>query len=206
MEEGGFIHSSPPKPNLGTKTITPIYGKQLNAIHRKEDSSLFSLGDRDISMVEIAGFVSSLKKTNSGSVFVLDDGTGELSCTFWPTGLVEEQQSGLIEPRNIIRCVGSLRTFNEKISILVSYVQLIDFNELMYHLIKSYSIVKRPKDMKEEILNCFRHNQDEKGLHVDIVVKMMKKYSEDDVRKAIEELIEDCHLYSVSGDELRTTL
>lgn len=205
MEEG-FIHSSPPKPSIGLKTMTSLYGKQLNSIQKKEDSNLFKFGEKELSMVEIAGFVTTLKKTTSGSIFTLDDGTGEFPCTFWPSGLIEEEQSGLIEPRNIIRCIGTLKMFNENKSILVSFVEKIDFNRLIYHLIKSYSHFKQPMDLKEQILSCFRNNQDANGLHVDVVVKMMKKYDENEIRKAIEELIDDCHLYSVNGDELKTTM
>jgi replication factor A2 len=76
------------------------------------------------------------------------------------------------------------------------------------------SVVHEQRRMDEETLTriqldairCYRNNQGEQGLPADVVCGMLReRYSEGEVRTAIDWLIENSYLYYMSNTELRTT-
>lgn len=225
MNEGGYIHSSPKREFTGIKTLRSLTIKQINEYSFDETSSVHRIDSAEATNIQILGWVVSAKASTTGSVFVLEDGTGRVDCTFWPNSPREEEQCRLLEEGVLLKINGSLRMFNNRKSVSTSHLSsLEDSNFVIYHFlnciyqhlfytkqlhreeIKSEGGARLAK-IQEDVLECYKRNQDENGLHVDIVVKMLSsKYPEDEIRRNIDILLHDCHLYSVDGLEYRTTI
>jgi replication factor A2 len=225
QHEGGFIQSSPKREFTGVRTLRSFSIKQLNEYELDEGSSLHRIDTAEVTSIQVIGWVRSTKTTHAGSVFVVEDGTGSIDCSFWSNGAYEEEQSGYIEEGNLLRVDGAIRTFNGKKSIAASHVMLIDDpNYITYHFLSCihqhlfYTNRLRREEIpregsarlsriQEDILECYRRNQDENGLDINVVVKMLRpRYPEEEVRENIETLLNDCHLYIVDGLEYKTTL
>lgn len=207
----GFIPSSPRRENA-PKSLTSYTLKLLNATQPTNQSVL------------IFGWVREMKSTNTGTIFEIDDGTGKISCSFFPSGVFEEEQAGLIESNNLLKIIGTLRTFDNEPSVSVNSLEKItNFSYVTFHLLsvlqqhkyknrelkRSTATEKKVSTsnsgLREDVLLCFKNNQDENGLHIDLVIKMLSdKYKEDDVRDSVNQLLDDCFLFSVDGDSYKT--
>jgi replication factor A2 len=225
QHEGGFIQSSPKREFTGIKTLRSFSIKQLNGFELEEGSSVHRIDTAEVTNIQVIGWVKSTKVTHAGSIFVVEDGTGSIDCSFWSNGAYEEEQSGYIEEGNLLKINGSIRMFNNRKSISVSHIMLVeDPNYITYHFLGCIhqhlfytSELKReevPREsgarlsrIQEDILECYRRNQDEHGLNINVVIKMMSsRYPEGEIRESIEMLLNDCHLYIVDGQEYKTTL
>ncbi|KAK1349047.1 Replication factor A protein 2 [Hamiltosporidium tvaerminnensis] len=225
-DDGGYIHSSPKREvSSSLRTIRSFTIKQILNSPVEEPSTDYRIDDVEVTNLQIMGFVRSTRVNTTGTIFNVEDTTGSIECAFWPRGLFEEETVGLIEPPNLLKVVGSIRVFNGVKTIGASFISKIDdtnffikhfveciFQHMFY--LKTLKLTKNVKKsenksfakIKEDIINCYRSNQDERGIHVDIVVGMLKdKYPEQEVRENIEALLNDCHLYSVEGLEYHTT-
>ncbi|ELQ75949.1 Single-stranded DNA-binding replication protein A (RPA), medium (30 kD) subunit [Trachipleistophora hominis] len=212
----GFIPSSP-KPDYTPKSLRTLSIKQLKSL--PTDTPTHTIDNTTLSTICVAGWVRSTRQAQSGTIFLLDDGTAMINASFWPNGLFEEEQAGLIEPSNFLRVIGNVRVYDGDISVSVSFLTKIDdFNYVSYHFLnvlqqhlycrrelkrdtrKNVEKGMKTGTLQEDVLMCYRNNQDEKGLHVDLVVKMLQgKYKEQDVREMVNSLLDDCYLFSVDG-------
>lgn len=225
MNEGGYIQSSPKRDFTGIKTLRSFTIKQINENDFDETSSIHRIDSAEATNIQIIGWVVSARASSTGSVFVLEDGTGRVDCTFWPNSSYEEEQCKLLEEGRLLKINGSLRMFNNKKSVSTAHIAPInDPNFIVYHFLACvhqhlfYTGRLQPEEtrtrkdgrlprIQEEILECYRKNQDENGLHINVVVKMLSsRYPEHDIRENIDALLRDCHLYSVDGLEYRTTI
>lgn len=223
--DGGYIMSSPKRDFTGIRTLRSFTVKQINEYVFDEDSSVHRIDQAEATNIQIIGWVVSSKASTTGSVFVLEDGTGRIDCTFWPNSSYEEEQCALLEEGTLLRVNGSLRMFNNKKSVSTAHLTLIeDPNLIVYHFLNCihqhlfYTKQLQQEETKhdgrarlariqEDILDCYRKNQDENGLHINVVVKMLSsRYAEGDIRDNIDILLRDCHLYSVDGLEYKTTI
>lgn len=180
------------------------------------------------SSICIIGWIRTARHSQSGTLFTIDDGTATINASFWANTPFEEEQAGLIEPGNLLKMIGSIRLFNNETSVAVSALQKIDdCNYVTYHfanvlqqcmyLRRELKRDRRPvraetsadvgkSSLASDVLACYRNNQDEKGLHVDVVVKMLRhKHRESDIRDAIDKLVDDCYLFIVSDLCYKTT-
>ena len=224
-EDGGYIHSSPRKEFLGIKTLRSFTMKQISSCDFDEASSTHHIDSAEVTNIQAIGWVTSSKSSATGSVFTLQDGTGKVDCSFWPNSSYEEDQCRLLQEGILLKVNGSLRTFSSKRSISVSNLSEVkNPNFIIYHFLNCIhqhlfytrqlhrEEVVRNEGMKmekiqEDILECYRKNQDENGLHINVVIKMLSsKYSENSIKENIDALLRDCHLYSVDGMEYRTTI
>ncbi|ADM11636.1 replication factor A protein 2 [Encephalitozoon intestinalis ATCC 50506] len=222
--DGGYIQSSPKREFLGIKTLRTLTIKQINNCDFDEASSTHMIDSAEVTNVQIVGWVVSSRTSATGSMFVLEDGTESVDCTFWPSNSYEEEQCKALEEHGLLQVNGSLRTFNGKRSVSVSHLaQVEDPNLITYHFLNCiyqhlfYTRQLQREEVKsdgaklgriqEDILECYRKNQDENGLHINVVIKMLSsKYPESEIKENIDVLLRDCHLYSVDGLEYKTTV
>lgn len=207
----GFIPSSPRR-DTAPKTLTPFTIKLLlNTLPTNQT-------------VLVLGWVKTIKNTNTGTIFEIDDGTGKVSCSFFPSGIYEEEMSTLIEKDNFLKVIGTLRSFDNEPSVSVNSVEEItDFSYLNFHLLnvlqqhkyknrelrRSAQSESKPasksSNIRDDVLLCYRNNQDDNGLHIDLVINMLSgKYKEDSIREEINHLLDDCFLFSVDGECYKT--
>lgn len=216
--EGGFIQSSPKRDNTIKRSIRHFTARQLLAV----DTSLspYKIDDHDVTSIIVIGWINTIKRTSAGYAFTLRDLTGVMECSFWPNGPFEETMTGCITENLLVKVCGILRVFNQKPNISVnSLLRVENPNELLFHCLSAVheslfmnnrlkrKAVKGRLNIQEDILDVYRNNQDENGIHVDIVVRMLaNRYAESEVRDNVEMLLNDCHLYSVDGMEYHTTV
>lgn len=219
--EGGFMQSSPKKENKGTKTIRNLTIKQLCTIE-PDETNIFRIDNEEIVIATIFGWIRDTKTVQSGVFLNIEDGTGTIRCSFWPSKFYDEVEIGLLTTGNLIRAIGNPRPFEGKMTFqIVSFRVIDDHNFIVFHFLSClqqhfYNTGRLKREEKktikiskinDDVLECFRKHQDENGLHVEAVVKMMTgKHTEKDIRHAISELIDDCHIYSVDGEEYKTTI
>lgn len=220
--EGGFIQSSPKREFTGVRTLRSLTITQINKIETEDSSTIYKVDNAEVTNIVFIGWVRETKQTQTSTIFTAEDSTGSIRCTFWANSLVEEEQAGLIAVSNLLKLVGSLRLYEGKKSIHVAYLTVLeDYNYITFHFLNCMyqhlyhnnrlksdvaKDTKMPKIL-DDVLECFRSNQDENGLHMDIVVKMLSnRYQEKDLKEAVETLLNDCHLFSVEGQEYKTTI
>ncbi|EPR77821.1 Replication factor A protein 2, partial [Spraguea lophii 42_110] len=154
-------------------------------------SQLLSTNE-DTSIIQLVGWVRDVKNLSNGTVFILED-SNNIECAYWPSNPLDDINSGLIEVNSILMVTGTLRNFNNKKSITVTNIQKInDSNFMFYHYLSvikqntKKDFIEEPtknhNNIKDDILQCYRNNQDANGLHLDIVINMLKnKYKEEDI-------------------------
>lgn len=207
----GFIPSSPRR-DASPKSLSSYTVKQL-----------FHLQPVNQSIVAI-GWVRKTKVTNTGTIFEIEDGTGQISCSFFPSGSFEEEQAGQIEISNFLKLFGTLRTFDQEPSVSVSFLEkIVDYNFITYHFLNviqqhmfrnrelkrtittKKNVLINQGNCQEDVLSCFRNNQDDKGLDLHLVINMLQdRYQESEVRECVNQLLDDCFLFSVDGECYKT--
>lgn len=215
--DGGFIHSSPKRDTHPKRSTRHLTIPQLLSIDLTNPN--FKLHDHDLSTIITIGWIDTIKRTSSGYAFTISDFSSTIDASFWPNSLFEENMTGNLLQNNIVKIVGVVRVFNQKPNISVNYILRVeDPNEIVYHgvaaihetLFMQNRLKKKTVgklNIQQDILDVYRKNQDENGLHVDIVVRMLaNRYAEGEVRECVEVLVNDCHLYSVDGMEYHTTV
>ncbi|KAF7683196.1 Replication protein A 32 kDa subunit B [Astathelohania contejeani] len=217
-DNNGFIPTSSPRREISNvKTTRNLTTKQLISYELDQSSTIHLVDEHEISTIVVIGWVREPKYSQNGTVFMLDDGTDEIEATFWPNGTYEEEQGGLLEEGNLILIIGSMRVFNNKKNINVSYLEVLeDPNAFTYHFLSciyqhlhfTNNLVKEKQTtftkIQEDILECYRKNDDPQGLNAGIVIRMLaSKYKEEDIKQNIEELLNSLHLYSVDGEDYR---
>lgn len=223
--EGGFTATAPKREYTGVKTLRCISAKQIASIDVEESSSINLVDNAEISNIIVCGYIKSVKKTSAGYIFTIDDTTSVLECAFWANGGYDEIISERIQENNLVKVIGSLKVFNHKKALNISSIVMIDSNALIYHLtnciyqhlfytnrLDRTDAIQKPSSagglgkIQKDILDVYRNNQDDNGLEMDVVISMLRgKYPEHEIRDVIDNLLTDCHLYSVDGTSYRTT-
>ncbi|KAM0678209.1 Replication factor A protein 2 [Binucleata daphniae] len=218
--DAGFIPSSPKKEYTGTRSIRAFTIKQVKSLDI--EMKPLKKDDAEITHVVLVGWIKSTRMTQAGKSFTLDDNIAQIDCTFWPNTPFDEEQTKLIEEHNLIKICGSLRVFNNNIAVSTSFLVKIDFNYVVYHFtnciyqslfftnkLKREVNVKKENlmDIQTDILDVYKQNQSENGLHLDVVIRMLSsKYRENEVRDNVEILIESGNIYVVDGLEYKSTI
>lgn len=215
----------------GIRTLRNLSVNQINSMENDSSSSIHFVDNSEVSNVLVCGYVSSLRSVPSGIIFEIEDTTGKLPCTYWLSNnayddLIRER----INENNILKVSGSLKYLNQQKTLNVSSVVIVTANYLTYHFVScvyqslfNKHLIERKKPaqpthstvkpvtatgmsvIQTDTLKVFRNNQDENGLDLVVVINMLKsKYSEHDIREAVESLLNNCHLYSVDGDSYKS--
>lgn len=222
--EGGFLQSSPKHEYTGVKTIRNLTAKQIQSYESTDSSTSIHIIDQaEVSTVQVCGYVTAKKTTSAGIIFEINDTTATTECVFWANGSFDEIVSERIQENSLLLITGSLKVFNHKKTINCSCIRIVNSNYLIFHLVNALyqhlffnncipreTIKEKSTGMPRihnDILEVYRNNQDEDGLEINTVVSMLKdKYKENDIRASIEQLLSDCHLYSVEGTCYRTSI
>ncbi|KAM0686439.1 Replication factor A protein 2 [Conglomerata obtusa] len=221
IHEAGFIPSSPRRENTGTRTLRNFTIKQIKSIDI--DNTPYKKDNAEISNITLAGWVRTTKKLSNGIAFTIDDHTSQIDCTFFSSGTYDEEMCSLVEENNLLRISGNIRVFNGKVNVGVSHIKKTNLEYFIYHNISCvyqhlYYNNKLKRDVKEkkeqgfeeiqnDILDVYRQNQSESGLHLDVVIRMLSgKHRENLVRDNVEIMLESGILYCVDGLEYKTTV
>jgi len=222
--EGGFNPSSQKLEYTGIKTLRCLTARQIDGIAVDDSSSILLVDRFEVSNIQACGYVSSLKKISTGYVFEILDTTGKIDCAFWVNGSYDELMAEQIVENNLIKVMGTLKTFGNKKTLNVSNLSGMHTNSLVHHLTSCLyqhlffnNKIERSEEKKgsgsmfsriqNDILEVYRHNQDNEGLSLDVVVSMLKdRHSESDIRNNVDSLLTNCHLYSVEGTNYKTTI
>ncbi len=214
----------------GVRTLRNLTVNQINSIEIDSGSSIYLIDNTEVHNIQICGYVVSCRTVPLGWVFEIDDTTGQLSCTFWSTNTAyDDITAEKIVENNLLKISGSLKIFNQQKTLNVMAVVPVTTNYLIYHftsaiyqsLFYNHKIDRKkhlpqPKaavvasdseipQIQSDALQVYRTNQDENGLELSIVISMLKsKYSENDIRDAVDALLTNCHLYSVDGESYKT--
>lgn len=209
----------------GLKTTRSLTIKQLVSSQPTDSSPI--VDNSDVSNVLLCGHIVSVRSTSAGRVFELDDTTARIDCAFWASSSYDDLVSERIIENNLIRVLGSIKIFNSKMTVNVNSIQLIATNQLLYHLSAALyqslhhqhrladGASSRPAgtaaiggDMpaiQKDILHVYRTNQDENGLELNTVIAMLRaRYSEPEIRDAVDTLMNNCYIYYVDGECYRT--
>ncbi|KAI5149410.1 replication factor A2 [Enteropsectra breve] len=225
MNSEGFAANSEKQDYSAAKTIRNLTIKQINGVDSDEASTVQRIDGAAVGQVILCGFVVSVKTPSSGVAFELEDTTGRIECTFWLSGAYEQMVAERAAEGALLKVVGSLRAFNGRKVIYVTSITSVDMNHFIYHLtsalhqyclnsglIKNEPLPSTPAKggssmLEDDIMTTYRNNQDENGLELSVAINMLKsKYSENDIRSCINDLIENFRLYTVDGTSYRTTL
>ncbi|EEQ82336.1 hypothetical protein NCER_100966 [Vairimorpha ceranae BRL01] len=216
MSDLGYNPSSPKKEYTGIKTIRSLTIKQVLSAEHEDGSTVIYVDNKELSTLKIIGWVYSVKSTNSGKTFIVEDGTGEIECMLWANRAYEEYMASFIEDGILVRIVGTLKEFLGKKNITVSNIYVVeDYNELLYHMITavkdhlSKKEILNKEDMHKihrDILECIRNNQDDDtGLDIKIIIKCLQnEYNERMIRESLEYLVDNCHLVITNDDGYKT--
>lgn len=218
MSDAGFMQSSPKKEYTGVQTIRSLTTKQLSTIEQDESSTISFLDGVELTTVQVLGWITEIKGTNTGKSFVLEDGTASVDCTIWPNKPHEEQMASLIEEGECVKVSGVVKTYSGRRNIQVSNLSVVeDYNELTYHFLnvtkqhlfftKRLTKPKKKLDLnnvQKDILQCLKNNQDESGLEYDIMIRCLgDTYSERVVKENLEWLVDSCFVVVNSNGEYK---
>lgn len=222
--EGGFHSSAPKREYTGIKTLRSLTAKQIYNLDAGENSSIYLIDNAEVSNIQLCGYITSIKRTSAGTSFSLDDTTAVAECTFWANSGYDEIVSERILEGNLVKVIGSLKVFANKKNISCSSIVIVNTDIFIYHLTSALyqhlyynnkldrsDVIKKSGNatmnkMQNDILSVYRSNQDDNGLDIDVVVNMLQgKYSANEIRETIDNLLTDCHLYSVDGTSYKTT-
>ncbi|KAI5172372.1 replication factor A2 [Pancytospora epiphaga] len=228
--DGGYQDYAPRQEYTGAKTLRAFSAKQIKNLPVDDSTSILRIDNSEISNVIIVGYVASSRTNSAGIVFTLFDTTAIIECTCWANSQQDEQTSEHIRDGNLLKVIGSIKTFNSKKSVSVSSVMPVSTKYLLYHLTNviyqslyyqhriqiqqparsSHSAGNKSvtgSAINDDVMETYRNNQDDNGLNLNLVISMLQgKYSEAQIREANENLLINCHIYSVDQNNYRTTL
>ncbi|KAF9763001.1 Replication protein A 32 kDa subunit B [Nosema granulosis] len=217
MSDAGFMQSSPKREYTGVQTIRCVSTKQISSIEQEESSTVAFLDTVELTTVQVLGWITQIKGTNTGKSFVLEDGTSSIDCTLWPNKPHEEHMASLIEEGECVKVTGTIKVYSGRRSLQVSNLSIVeDYNELTYHhinVIKQHLFftkrleTTKPKKkldlntVQKDILQCLKNNQDDNGLEYELVVKCLgDTYSERVVKENLDWLVDSCFVVLSNGE------
>lgn len=227
--EGGYQDTAPRQEYTGVKSLRALTAKQLMGLSVDDSTSILRIDNAEISNITVVGYVASVRNNSAGVVFMLFDTTGISECVFWANGPRDELAVESIREGSLLEVIGSVKVFNSKKTVNAASIRTVSTNYLLYHLtsaiyqslffqhriqIQQPSRQSIPAEsstggsaINDDVLQTYRNNQDENGLDLSLVISMLQsKYSPVQIREANENLLHNCHIYSVDDTHYRTTL
>lgn len=220
--DGGFLQSSQKRDYREAESLRRLTARQVREIEGDGNSVLFTVDRAAVLTIQLCGFVTSTKKISAGTIFELEDTTGQVECLAWPATLIGSL-ADLIQEGRMLRVTGQVKVFANRKTVNVSGMCSAEGNDLLEHLTGSLyehlfftNRLKREEErhlksefspIQRDVLEVYKNNQDENGLETEVVVAILRdKYSEKDVKNTIEGLLGGCHLHSVDGSCYKTTI
>ena len=129
----------------GNFSLVPITIKQLYSAEFVDDK--FRLAGRDMHQLRLVAQVVNVKHTNTGSsIYTVNDGTGEVTCSFYVRdGMEMSMQRADISDHQYVRVIGYPRVSNngQRSVSVVDVKPITDYNEVTYHQIEAaYTALK----------------------------------------------------------------
>lgn len=113
------------------QSLVPVTIKQLLEAEQKDTK--FTVDGRPLSQITVIGSVLSMKVEATNVTYLIDDSTGKISVRIYIDS-EEEAQVQTFEPGTYVRCVGNLRSFNDRRNVIgFQLIPVTDFNELTFH-------------------------------------------------------------------------
>ncbi|PNX95747.1 replication factor A protein 2 [Trifolium pratense] len=105
--------SSPaPTKNRDSQGLVPVTVKQISeASHSGDEKSNFSINGVDLTNVTLVGIVHEKAERNTDVNFVLDDGTGRITCRRWINETFDTKEMEEVLNGNYVRVYGHLKSF-----------------------------------------------------------------------------------------------
>jgi replication factor A2 len=205
------------------QTLTPVTIRMVRRAHPDTaggDGSLVLQDGRKLASVKIVGAVRSVEDHSTNVVYNIEDGTGLIEVKQWLddnecTALQELRQETLKE-HVYLKIVGQIKDYEgNKIIVANSVRPLSSGNELTHHMLEvAYSGERHKRGkgggggsddpLRAAVLHLFEHHEDsgEAGVHVQVCVdKLSGSFQEAEIRKMIEALSEEGHIYSTVSDD-----
>ncbi|XP_054798899.1 replication protein A 32 kDa subunit A [Prosopis cineraria] len=143
---GGFMttestqlnDSSPlPAKSRDTQGLVPVTVKQISeASHSGDEKSNFLINGVDVTNVTLVGMVFEKVDRNTDVSFVLDDGTGRITCRRWVNEPFDSKEMEEIRDGMYVRVYGHLKSFQGvKQVVAFSIRPVMSFDEISFHFI-----------------------------------------------------------------------
>ncbi|XP_045821402.1 replication protein A 32 kDa subunit A-like [Trifolium pratense] len=140
---GGFMSSQPndsspaPTKNRDSQGLVPVTVKQISeASHSGDEKSNFSINGVDLTNVTLVGIVHEKAERNTDVNFVLDDGTGRITCRRWINETFDTKEMEEVLNGNYVRVYGHLKSFQGVRQLTAFSVRPVtNFDEIPFHFI-----------------------------------------------------------------------
>ncbi|TMW59213.1 hypothetical protein Poli38472_007358 [Pythium oligandrum] len=121
-----------------SQTLVPVTVRQL--LNRTEQDDVIRVDNHEISSIKVVGILNNVSPHSTNVTFQLDDGTGVIEGRmFLHSDDVDFAEAEMAKFRDgiYVRAVGSLRTFQDKLSLSCFAVTPVeDFNEITHHFLE----------------------------------------------------------------------
>ncbi|KAF9052876.1 hypothetical protein BJ165DRAFT_1569791 [Panaeolus papilionaceus] len=144
---GGYLQSpfsASGSPSGGRKTefqesLRPLTIAQLNKASQMHAEADWKVDDMEIGQVAVVAHVVSMQTQTTNTVYVLEDGTGQIEARHWIDENAGSRLANIKENR-YIKVVGLLKVFGKKRYINVSLVRAVeDPHEIYFHILDTIS-------------------------------------------------------------------
>ncbi|KAF8983580.1 replication factor A protein 2 [Entomortierella lignicola] len=135
----GFVQDSFSSDANATKkianhTLRPVTIKQLLSVTQTQADGDFRIDGHDIGQVTFIATVRTINRQSTQHTYTIEDGTGTIDAKRFPTEDEDSTELSSIVDGSIVRIVGLLKQYNQKFSVNIHAIRLIqDMNEITYH-------------------------------------------------------------------------
>ena len=211
--------------NTNVRTLRALTAKQIANMDIGE-SNICIIDNAEVTNVVLTGHIISARRNSTGVIFELEDTTGSVDCAFWANSPHDESILERVVVGNCVKIIGSISLYNSKRSVNASCVRIVDVGYLAYHFasvlyqsLHYRHLLEAPAaadssrvgsslgipQIQRDILQVYRSKQGDNGLELQSVVDALRgKYSEGDIRDAVDSLMNNCHIYYVDGESYKT--
>lgn len=197
------------------------YLKEENFVNKTQDfeSNYISVGDKQISRINIISNVVSKFQSEDGNYFAItiDDSSAQVRLKTWreDTKILNNINVG-----DIVLVIGKIRNYNDEIYILPEIVKKVSINDELLRrleLIKEYGLPKEseileesePKieyeeinfnsnNLKNQLLNLIEKNEEDLGITLE-EIKIQLHSDLVSINKILEELLKEGQIYLVNN-------
>ncbi|ORZ20626.1 hypothetical protein BCR42DRAFT_409168 [Absidia repens] len=224
---GNAVNSTANKKPRGEQSLRPVTVKQAQNVEVTPETT-FLIDGVEVTQVTLVGVIRDINEQSTAITYRVEDGSGSIEVRKW----VDQNESpeetarrqGLL-PDMYVRIGARLNSFNNRISLMSFDIHPItDFNEITYHLldavyshVKGRSVKNDPMQITpggtsgggihDQVYQVITACVAEEGIHVaQIVQQMAGRFSEADVRNAVEYLTSEGRCYNTVDEEhIRST-
>jgi replication factor A2 len=154
--------SSTGRKNLSNQNLRPVTIKQIYSARQLVPEGPFNLNEKDLDHISVIGKIQSIQPMTTKTSYMIEDGTGSIEIIKWNDAgdsEIEAQKISIFKEGCYINVIGSLRSSQDKRSVLAFNVRLIeDFNEITSHFLEIIKI------NLEEMKNKGSYGNQEKNL------------------------------------------